>query len=76
MQGHDKCTRVNCRHAASSHRTRPGGVTAYCLECSIEQDRGWRSKQEICYLSADNVHLLNEVDSRERRRAQMTPVHA
>ncbi len=71
-----QCPRVKCHHAAASHRTRPGGLTAYCIECSKDADRGWRQKTEICYLSATNVLLLNEVDTKVRRQAQMAPVSA
>lgn len=71
--GNTKCPRIHCGHPADKHKTRPGGKTSYCLSCAVEVDRGWRKKESICYLDAEAVIMLVDIDSKERRSAQMAP---
>jgi hypothetical protein len=55
------CPRTNCGHSSDKHKTRPGGVTSYCITCAIERDKQWRTQSQICDISPAAIERLHEL---------------
>lgn len=55
------CPRVTCDHPADKHKTRPGGLTSYCITCAIEREKGWRTQGQICTVSPHAIEHLHEL---------------